>query len=109
MADERYGAIPLPNGRSIYCPIAKEYLDAQTWRYTNGERPYTPATYLAYALRGKARRWSARYAQSLERALRILYDAGVITPVPSVRWGCGFVWSEVVKEEPTLECPYVQA
>jgi hypothetical protein len=52
---------------------------------------YTPATWLKYTLRGKAARYSGKYARVLLRSLRDGVERGTIMQVPSVRGGRAYV------------------
>jgi hypothetical protein len=50
---------------------------------TETDRPLTPATYLRYQLRGKARDYADKYERALMRHIRALVEQGVAEPVRS--------------------------
>jgi hypothetical protein len=52
---------------------------------------YTPDTYLAYTLHGKAKDYSVHYRDALMRAIRRRVDAGTVVPAKSVRGAVAYV------------------
>lgn len=61
------------------------YVDA----YLDGPA-YTIGTFLAYSLRGEARRWSDVYARALQRALWRREARGEVVPTTSVGGGLAY-------------------
>jgi hypothetical protein len=61
------------------------------------EHRWTPGTFLAYTLRGKAKNWMSKYQRALENALIEEEKAGRVVRVRSVQGHTAWVPVEAVK------------
>lgn len=52
---------------------------------------YTPDTYLAYTLHGKAKDYSTHYVRALMAAISRRVDAGTVVPVRSVHGSTAYI------------------
>ena len=59
---------------------------------------WTPDTYLAYTLHGKAKAWSMHYVQALMRALRRREAAGTVVAVRSKGGSTAYIRTEDQEE-----------
>jgi hypothetical protein len=69
-----------------------QYVDS--YLYAAGKRRWTPKTYLAYELKGRAKTYGAGYESALQRALDRRVRAGKVVPVTSVGRKVAYMWAE---------------
>lgn len=68
-----------------------QYIDAYLATAEDPATRYTPATYLAYTLHGKAKDYSQHYVQALMGAISRRVAAGTVVPARSVRGSTAYV------------------
>lgn len=68
-----------------------QYIDSYLATTEDPATRYTPATYLAYTLHGKAKDYSQHYVRALMAAIGRRVTAGTVVPVRSVRGSTAYV------------------
>jgi hypothetical protein len=62
-------------------------------RYLGGDK-VTLGTFLAKALKGKAKNYSRHYYTAMDRRIDVLLAAGLVRPTRSVHGGVAYEWAE---------------
>jgi hypothetical protein len=65
----------------------------ESYLYAAGKRRWTPKTYLAYELKGRAKTYGAGYASALQRALDRRVREGAVVPVRSAGRKIAYMWT----------------
>lgn len=60
----------------------------ESYLRTTKDRKLTPGTYIAYTVKGRAKRWAGRYTASLVRSVKLVGA----TPVKSIRGGIAYTY-----------------
>ena len=68
-----------------------QYINAYLDTTADPATRYTPDTYLAHTLHGKAKNYSMHYVQALMRAIGRRVAEGTVIPVPSVRGSTAYI------------------
>lgn len=68
-----------------------QYIDAYLDTTADPATRYTPDTYLAHVLHGRAKNYSMHYVRALMRAIRRRVDEGTVIPVSSVRGSTAYI------------------
>lgn len=66
----------------------------ETYLDTTAERRFTPGTFLAYQLRGRAKTWQAHYLRALRKSLDRRVATGRVRKVRSERGGVSYIRTE---------------
>jgi len=68
-----------------------QYIDSYLATAEDPATRYTPDTYLAYTLRGKARDYLQHYVQALMAAINRRVAAGTVVPIRSLRGSTAYI------------------
>ena len=74
------------------------YLNAAHIGVNGNMTNYAINTYLAYELRGKARKWSGRYRDALENAINRRIKAKTVVRVPSIMGRVAYAHSNIMTD-----------